>query len=70
VTEKSKDEEGQWQNSSALHETTVGRALVYEIVPDGIPYAEINKTMVNKDMSRLINLCYRSVGLKETGDLC
>ena len=66
VTEKSKDEEGQWQNSSALHETTVGRALVYEIVPDGIPYAEINKTMVNKDMSRLINLCYRSVGLKET----
>jgi DNA-directed RNA polymerase subunit beta' len=40
--------------------------LVFEIVPQGMPFEQINKTMVNKDMSRLINLCYRTVGLKET----
>ena len=66
VTEKSRDQEGEWQQASKMYETTVGRALVFEIVPDGIPYSEINKTMVNKDMSRLINICYRTVGLKET----
>jgi len=66
VHEKIIDDEGQWHEHSVIHDTTVGRALVFEIVPDGIPYAEINKTMVNKDMSRLINLCYRNVGLKET----
>ena len=38
----------------------------FEIVPDGIAYTHINSTMGNKDISRLINLCYRSVGLKET----
>ena len=54
----------------AIVETTVGRALIYEIVPDGISYGEINKTMGNKDISRLINLCYRSVGLKETVVFC
>jgi len=66
VTEKSRDQEGEWQQVSKMYETTVGRALIFEIVPDGIPYSEINKTMVNKDMSRLINICYRTVGLKET----
>jgi len=66
VHEKIIDDDGQWHERSQIHDTTVGRALVFEIVPDGIPYAEINKTMVNKDMSRLINLCYRNVGLKET----
>jgi DNA-directed RNA polymerase subunit beta' len=66
VTEKSRGQEGEWQQASKMFETTVGRALVFEIVPDGIPYSEINKTMVNKDMSRLINICYRTVGLKET----
>ena len=66
VTEKVKDQEGEWQPISKMVETTVGRALIFEIVPDGIPYSEINKIMVNKDMSRLINICYRTVGLKET----
>ena len=51
-------------------DTTVGRALIYEIVPDGIAYEQINKTMGNKDISRLINLCYRTVGLKDTVVFC
>ncbi len=66
VQENVIDDDGVLQASSKIHETTVGRALVFEIVPEGMPFEQINKTMVNKDMSRLINLCYRTVGLKET----
>ncbi len=66
VTEKVLDEEGKMFTRTSIQQTTAGRALVYEIVPDGIAYEQINRTMGNRDISKLINLCYRSVGLKET----
>ncbi|MEL0216806.1 MAG: DNA-directed RNA polymerase subunit beta', partial [Gammaproteobacteria bacterium] len=66
VNERVINDDGEIEARSGVHETTVGRVLVYEIVPEGISFDEVNKTMVNKDMSRLINLCYRRVGLKET----
>ena len=66
VNERVINDDGEIEAHSGVHETTVGRVLVYEIVPEGISFDEVNKTMVNKDMSRLINLCYRRVGLKET----
>lgn len=47
-------------------ETTVGRALLSEILPAGMPYELVNKTMTKKVISQLINHCYRKVGLKET----
>ena len=66
VTQKLFNENRELIESTEIIDTTVGRTLVYEIVPDGIPYSHVNNTMSNKDISRLINLCYRSVGLKET----
>ena len=56
--------------ASELIDTTVGRSLVYQIMPKGIDFDQINKTMGNKDISQLINLCYRSVGLKDTVVFC
>ncbi|MEL0162596.1 MAG: DNA-directed RNA polymerase subunit beta', partial [Halieaceae bacterium] len=47
-------------------ETTVGRALLWDIVPDGLSYDLINHPMVKKAISRVINQCYRAVGLKST----
>ncbi|MEL0306080.1 MAG: DNA-directed RNA polymerase subunit beta', partial [Halieaceae bacterium] len=47
-------------------ETTVGRALLWDIVPDGLSYDLINQPMVKKAISRVINQCYRAVGLKST----
>lgn len=49
-----------------LVETTVGRALLSEILPKGIPFSAINKVMNKEVVSSLINTCYRTVGLKET----
>ncbi|MDX1604884.1 MAG: DNA-directed RNA polymerase subunit beta', partial [Candidatus Competibacterales bacterium] len=47
-------------------ETTVGRALLSEILPRGLAFELINQVLNKKSISRLINVCYRHVGLKET----
>jgi DNA-directed RNA polymerase subunit beta' len=49
-----------------LVETTVGRALLWGIVPEGLSFDMINQPMVKKAISRIINQCYRAVGLKST----
>ena len=66
--ESRSSEEG--KGASKLIDTTVGRSLVYQIMPKDIDFDQINKTMGNKDISKLINLCYRSVGLKDTVIFC
>ena len=60
------DEEGNRESSFKLHDTTVGRALLSEILPDGLPFELVNQVLIKKAVSRLINECYRNVGLKET----
>ena len=60
------DDDGNREESSLLADTTVGRALLFDIVPDGLPFELVNQPMVKKAVSRLINSCYRKVGLKET----
>ena len=52
------------ESTSRIIETTVGRAIFSSIVPQEIPFSEINKTMDSKEISRLINKSYREVGLK------
>ena len=66
VVETVRNEDGELETRSEVQDTTAGRALLYKIVPDGIPFSVVNQMMGNKDISKLINLCYRTVGLKET----
>jgi len=66
VTEYVKAEDGSMEATEVVTETTVGRALLSEIMPKGLPYSLINQTMKKKGISTLINACYRNVGLKET----
>jgi len=49
-----------------LVDTTVGRALLSELLPQGLSFDLINTTLKKKEISSLINGCYRQVGLKET----
>jgi DNA-directed RNA polymerase subunit beta' len=46
--------------------TTVGRALLSEILPRGLSFDLINQDMTKKIISACINACYRALGLKET----
>ena len=59
-------EDGERTESYSIVDTTVGRALLFDIVPDGLPFELVNKPMVKKAISALINTCYRDAGLKET----
>jgi len=47
-------------------ETTVGRSIVSEILPKGLGFENLDVNLTKKNISRLINLCYRKLGLKET----
>ncbi len=49
-----------------LVETTIGRALLFEILPRGLSFDLINQDMTKKAISGVINACYRTLGLKET----
>jgi DNA-directed RNA polymerase subunit beta' len=47
-------------------ETTVGRALLSEILPDGLPFSIMNKPLKKKEISKLINASFRRCGLRAT----
>jgi DNA-directed RNA polymerase subunit beta' len=46
--------------------TTVGRALLSEIMPEGLSFKLINQPMNKRAISGVINACYRELGLKDT----
>ena len=48
------------------HRTTVGRSLLSEILPVGLPFDLINKALKKKEISKLINASFRRCGLRET----
>ncbi len=66
VHEKYRDGEGVEHESKFLADTTVGRMILWDIVPEGLPFALVNQAMKKKAISGLLNACYRNVGLKET----
>ncbi len=67
IRERLTDEgSGEIVESNKLYETTTGRALLSELLPDGMAFEALNRTMKKKTISETINLCYRSVGMKET----
>jgi DNA-directed RNA polymerase subunit beta' len=59
-------DEGDRKERTAVLDTTVGRALLWDIVPEGIAYDMVNKPMAKRAISQIINQCYRAVGLKAT----
>jgi len=59
-------EDGERVEEMRIVDTTVGRALLFDIVPDGLHYEIVNRPMVKKAISNLINTCYRDAGLKDT----
>ena len=60
------DEAGRAQTVLKRVKTTVGRALLSDILPKGLPFELVNQTLNKKAVSRLINECYRRLGLKDT----
>ncbi|MGI1677158.1 MAG: DNA-directed RNA polymerase subunit beta' [Cellvibrionaceae bacterium] len=66
ISEKVIREDGGVDASTRLVDTTVGRVLLWDIVPEGLPFSMVDRPMVKKAISAVINSCYRVVGLKAT----
>ncbi len=60
------NEAGEETKATRIVDTTVGRAILYDIFPRGLSFRNVNQTMGKKQISKLINLSYRKVGLKDT----
>jgi len=66
VMDSVENEAGEWVPQARRVETTIGRAIVSEILPPGLEFANVDLNLTKKNISRLINLCYRRLGLKES----
>ena len=62
ITER--DAEGKEETS--IVDTTVGRSMLADILPDGMNFSLANKVLNRSAISDLVDICYRQVGLKET----
>ncbi|MDR6985517.1 DNA-directed RNA polymerase subunit beta' [Rheinheimera pacifica] len=66
ITEVEFAEDGSRTETTAVRDTTVGRAILYSILPEGLAFDSINQAMGKKQISRLLNGAYRRIGLKKT----
>ncbi|MGI2261624.1 DNA-directed RNA polymerase subunit beta' [Shewanella sp. GXUN23E] len=66
LTETQIDENGERTQIRRIVDTTVGRALMSNILPAGLSFDLVNQDMGKKQISRLLNTCYRQLGLKDT----
>jgi DNA-directed RNA polymerase subunit beta' len=58
--------DGEYDEITKVRDTTIGRAILFDIVPKGLPFSMVDKPMVKKAISATINGCYRILGLKDT----
>ncbi len=58
------DEDGNRTERVAIKNTIAGRALLFDIVPDGLPFDLVDRDMTKRSISSLLNSAYRRLGLK------
>ncbi|MDR4516033.1 MAG: DNA-directed RNA polymerase subunit beta' [Nitrosomonas sp.] len=66
IKETDTDADGEQREKITRYETTVGRTLLFENFPPGLPFSLLNKTLKKKEISKLINAGFRRCGLRET----
>ncbi len=66
VTEQVVDQDGVINERRKIYDTTVGRALLANLLPSGMSFDLINQVLNKRAISILINDCYRRLGLKDT----
>ena len=66
ATFEAEEEGGEPVAIRKIVDTTVGRALLSEILPEGLDFELVNRAMSKKAISNTINACYRNLGLKKT----
>ncbi|MFQ5478539.1 MAG: DNA-directed RNA polymerase subunit beta' [Candidatus Binatia bacterium] len=52
------------RHDGSIIETSVGRVLMYEVVPDGVDFSIVNRVMNKKSLGELVDIAYRTSGQK------
>lgn len=60
------EEQAGGETHTHIVDTTVGRSLLADILPQGLSFKYVNRVLKRGEISELVDLCYRRVGLKET----
>ena len=68
ITETTFNEAKEPVTTSKIVDTTVGRALFWRIVPQGVPFELVNCVLNKKAISRLISFCGRNLGGESTAN--
>jgi DNA-directed RNA polymerase subunit beta' len=66
IVDKKAEGDARFVQKTKIYQTSVGRAILSEILPKGMSFEEINKPLKKKEISRLINTSFRKCGLRET----
>lgn len=67
IHEEVLQEDGSYAVQASIYDTTVGRAILWDIIPKRLSFDKLVNTVLNKKaISRLVNTCYRELGLKDT----
>jgi len=66
IVDKKAEGDARFAEKKTIYQTSVGRAILSEILPKGMAFEEINKPLKKKEISRLINTSFRKCGLRET----
>nr|OQX99117.1 MAG: DNA-directed RNA polymerase subunit beta' [Erwiniaceae bacterium 4572_131] len=66
IIEYKKNEDKSFTAIKKIIPTTIGRAILWMIIPKGLPFSIVNQTLGKKDISKMLNTCYRILGLKST----
>ena len=66
IVDKKAEGDARFAAKTSIYQTSVGRAILSEILPKGMTFEEINKPLKKKEISRLINTSFRKCGLRET----
>ncbi|PPI88290.1 DNA-directed RNA polymerase subunit beta' [Candidatus Pantoea edessiphila] len=66
INEFYKNEFDEFVCNTNIVDTTIGRAILWMIVPKGLPFSIVNQILGKKTISKMLNTCYRILGLKAT----
>ncbi|WP_338128080.1 DNA-directed RNA polymerase subunit beta', partial [Frischella perrara] len=66
IVEHQRNSAGEWEATTSLVDTTIGRAILWLIMPKGLPFSVVNQPLGKKAISKILNICYRQLGMKET----
>ncbi|WP_343189970.1 DNA-directed RNA polymerase subunit beta' [Buchnera aphidicola] len=66
IFEYKKTENKNFKKNVSIINTTIGRSILWKIIPKGLSFSLINKTLEKKSISEILNICYRTLGTKKT----